>query len=314
MSNGVYIGSEALAATNVPAMYVGVDNIARKVTKGYIGDSNGVARLFYTALVPFTYSYTGTFTESEITIDGVVYTVLAITSSGTLSVTRTIDADVWLCGGGGNGRDAWISGLSGAAGGGGSGGYVTAAQLQLSGSVACAIGAATGATSFGVLQANGGSNASAPNGGTGESGGGAARSILGSIGTPGTGTGKRTIPTDFGQDSPHCAGGGAGGLYDANLGGGSITQGGIGGSNGENGGMASTAANPYGGVGGEKGGGDGGDASLLGGSGANGRNAIFYGSGGGGGSVWALFPDSKGVGGSGYQGVMYIRWRKEDAA
>ncbi len=312
MSNGVYIGSGE-TARKIAGIYVGVDGVARKVTKGYIGVS-GLARQFYAASVPFTYSYNGDCTENEITIDGVAYTVLTITGSGTLTVNRAISVDVWLCGGGGNGRDAWISGLNGAAGGGGSGGYVTAAQLQLSGSVACAIGAATGLTSFGALQANGGSNASAPNGGSGESGGGAARSILGSVGTPGAGTGKSTTPTDFGQDSPHCAGGGGGGLYDANLDGGSITQGGIGGSNGENGGMASTAANPYGGVGGEKGGGDGGDASHSGGGGTNGRNATFYGSGGGGGSVWTLFSDSKGIGGSGYQGVIYIRWKKEDAA
>ena len=101
----MYIGVGE-TARKVAGMYIGVDGLARKVLKGYIGDENGLARQFYVASVPFTYSYTGAYTESEITIDGVVYTVLAITSSGTLSVTRAISADVWLCGGGGNGGNS----------------------------------------------------------------------------------------------------------------------------------------------------------------------------------------------------------------
>ena len=64
MSKAVYIGSEALTATNVPAMYVGVDDIARKVVKGYIG-VDGLARQFYSAAQPFAYTYTGTYTAEE---------------------------------------------------------------------------------------------------------------------------------------------------------------------------------------------------------------------------------------------------------
>ena len=300
MSNGVYIGSEALAAANVPAMYVGVDNIARKVTKGYIGDSNGVARLFYTALVPFTYSYTGTFTESEITIDGVVYTVLAITSSGTLSVTRTIDADVWLCGGGGNGGNSTSGNSNGNTGGGGGGGHVTAAQLQLSGSVACAIGAAQGATSIGTIRADGGETPSGQYGGKGASGGGGGLRLSygawwSTVG--GTGLGESTIPADFGQDSPHCAGGGAGSSQSYG-----IYAGGAGGSNGSNGEASSTEkldTYPPTVLGGEKGGGNGN------------ADATFYGGGGGGANLPYVGPQT---GCSGYQGVIYIRWKKEDAA
>ena len=100
MSN-VHVGVDGLAR-KVNALYVGVDGLARKVVKGYIG-AGGLARLFYSAAQPFAYAYTGAYTESEITIDGVAYTMLTITGSGTLTVNRAISADVWLCGGGGNG-------------------------------------------------------------------------------------------------------------------------------------------------------------------------------------------------------------------
>ena len=101
MSNGVYVGSGE-TAHKVAGMYIGVDGLARKVVKGYIG-AGGLARQFYSAAQPFAYTYTGDYTEAERVIDGVAYTVLTITSSGTLTVNRAISADVWLCGGGGNG-------------------------------------------------------------------------------------------------------------------------------------------------------------------------------------------------------------------
>lgn len=44
-------GSEVVipdeAARSVTSMYIGIDNVARKIVKGYIGDENGIARLFW---------------------------------------------------------------------------------------------------------------------------------------------------------------------------------------------------------------------------------------------------------------------------
>lgn len=54
MSNGGYIGVNGVAR-RLSKIYLGDENgVAQKVTKGYIGDANGVARLFYTA---HTHSY-----------------------------------------------------------------------------------------------------------------------------------------------------------------------------------------------------------------------------------------------------------------
>jgi len=39
--------AECEIARNVPSMYIGIDNVARKIKKGYIGDENGIARLFW---------------------------------------------------------------------------------------------------------------------------------------------------------------------------------------------------------------------------------------------------------------------------
>ena len=154
MSNGVYVGSGE-TARKVAGMYIGVDGLARKVVKGYIG-AGGLARLFYSAAQPFAYTYTGAYAESELSIGGVAYTMLTITGSGTLTVSRPIDADVWLCGGGGNGSGAGASN----SGGGGGGGYIANTSVQLSGDVACVVGAAAGATSLGSTVANAGGNGS----------------------------------------------------------------------------------------------------------------------------------------------------------
>lgn len=47
MAKGIYIGADNIAR-KVKGMYVGVDGVARKVVKGYVG-VDGVARLFYIA-------------------------------------------------------------------------------------------------------------------------------------------------------------------------------------------------------------------------------------------------------------------------
>lgn len=294
------------SAHKVTGMYIGVNGLARKVVKGYIG-AGGLARQFYSAAQPFAYAYTGAYTESEITIDGVAYTMLTITGSGTLTVNRAISADVWLCGGGGNGSGAGASN----SGGGGGGGYIANTSVQLSGDVACVVGAAAGATSLGNTVANAGGNGSGANGGNGASGGGAGAQS----GAAGTGAGMSTIPADFALTDAHCAGGGGGAMYWSTYGSSTtLYSGGNGGSNGA-GGSASGQGSPTAGAGGEKGGGAGGngstgDTAFM----ANGYDATFYGSGGGGGGSGRLNNNtSSGTGGSGYQGVLYIRWEKEDA-
>lgn len=295
------------SARKVTSMYVGVNGLARKVVKGYIG-AGGLARLFYSAAQPFAYTYTGTYAESELSIGGVAYTMLTITGSGTLTVSRPIDVDVWLCGGGGNGSGAGASN----SGGGGGGGYIANTNVQLSGDVACVVGAAAGATSLGSTVANAGGNGSGANGGNGASGGGAGAQS----GAAGTGAGMSTIPAVFGLSDAHCAGGGGGAIYWSTYGSSTtLYSGGNGGSNGA-GGSASAQGSPVAGAGGEKGGGAGGngstgDTAFM----ANGYDATFYGSGGGGGGSGRLNNNtSSGMGGSGYQGVVYIRWKKEDAA
>lgn len=285
------------SARKVTSMYVGVNGVARKVIKGYIGVS-GLARQFYSAAQPFAYAYTGASTESELTIDGVAYTMLTITGSGTLTVNRAISADVWLCGGGGNGSGAGASN----SGGGGGGGYIANTSVQLSGDVACVVGAAAGATSLGDVTATGGASGVGSNGGSGGSGGGGG-------GSGGSGAGTSTVPSAFGLIDAHCAGGGGGaGFFSA----GNMLSGGAGGSSGGDGGAGFQGSSPQAGAGGATGGGGGGLASNMA-SMNNGASATFYGSGGGGGGSDAYF-SVYGSGGSGYQGVIYIRWKKEDAA
>ena len=239
------------SARKVTSMYVGVNGLARKVVKGYIG-AGGLARLFYSAAQPFAYAYTGAYTESELSIGGVAYTMLTITGSGTLTVNRAIDADVWLCGGGGNGSGAGASN----SGGGGGGGYIANTSVQLSGDVACVVGAAAGATSLGSTVANAGGNGSGANGGNGASGGGAGAQS----GAAGTGAGVSTIPADFALTDAHCAGGGGGAGF---FGSGNMHSGGAGGSNGSGGGAGIQGSSPQAGAGGATGGGGGGLASSM---------------------------------------------------
>ena len=102
MSNP-YIGIDN-SARLVKQISIGQSGVARKVLNGYVG-VNGVARLFYQVRIPLEYSYTGRSSTRDVTIDGVEYTVLTLTSSGTLTFNRSIDTDIWMCGGGGNGGE-----------------------------------------------------------------------------------------------------------------------------------------------------------------------------------------------------------------
>ena len=111
---------------------------------------------------------------------------------------------------------------------------------------------------------------------------------------------------------PHCAGGGQG-AYEHETSDGSIegNSGGNGGTNGSNGypGGRVIVSSPSRGEGGSYGGGTGGSIS-------NGENATYYGSGGGGGGRYKKPDDSTtfSYGGSGYQGIVYIRIPENQAA
>lgn len=239
-------------------------------------------------------TYTGTMTDQIVIMSNVAYRLLTLTSSGTLNLSNSRKADVWMCNGGNGGN-----GNSGAGGG---GGYVYQERIQVGGTVACIIGAggtggnsdtdyyglAGGATAIGAKKP-----AAQSRGANGASGGGA--SGLGD--SAGNGAGTPTVPfSESGNFEQHSAGGGGGAYDDQEAD--QCTTGGIGGSNGGNGG--STGNNGTGGI---KGGGLGNSSFWSGG------NASFYGSGGGGGGS-GYNSDGKrrvGYGGSGYQGIIYVR-------
>lgn len=250
-------------------------------------------------VMPFTFSFTGTYEDTNITANEQEYRLITLKSSGTLTVSA-LTADIWMCGGGAAGSTR-----------GGGGGYTTkASSINLLGSYVLTIG--TGGVGNGVnggntsgfgLTANGGQSTS----GAGGSGGGARSS-----GTVGAGAGISTVPFGFTSVfSPHCAGGGGGGYsyedrsdnYSSNY------RGGKGGSDGASG---STGLSGYstGGDGGTLGGGKGGNGTT--GNANIGSSATYYGSGGGGyGYYYYYFSSSNntsasGTPGSGYQGVIYL--------
>ena len=309
MSNP-YIGIDN-SARLVKQIDIGQNGVARKVLNGYIG-VDGVARLFYRSTIPFSYTYTGNAIETEKTIDGVEYVVLTITSSGRFTVSRPINVDVWMCGGGGNGSKSKKGDCSGG-GGAGAKVYENSRLINDTNNWPITVGAAAGSTHAFTYAANGGGTASGAIGASGGSGGGGGSTNDGSsIIAANGGIGDRItkIPSLFGINNIHCGGGGGGGGSVASYIG-STVRGGNGGSNGGNGGRSSTTSNNGVGGSGSDGGGHGGNAAKGGLSVSAGGNATFYGSGGGGGGGGGDEQDQ--VGGRGYQGVVYIRWKKEDA-
>lgn len=251
--------------------------------------------------VKFT-SYSGAYTTSEVTMDGVKYTLYTLTGSGTLVLKGRGKARVWMCGGGANGRGGTYTSPNRAyPGAGGGGGYTLEGELA-SGTYTVQIGSAQGTTSFAhakgdILSAAGATSAN------GASGGGAADGR-----TSGTGKGISTYPFGITSLYAHSAGGGGGTRtyheWDDEYSGytSQVTYGGNGGSNGSNG-SSTSYSNTTTSKGGSKGGGAG-----------NGGKASFYGSGGGGGrafyeSDWmddTYYGHSVGTGGAGYQGVAYV--------
>ena len=236
-------------------------------------------------------TYTGAYTDyGMVTMsNGARYRLLAFTSSGTLSIEQPVNCEVCVVGGGANGANGRREG-----GAGGAGAYLKNQAVSAYNGGPVVVGAGQGVSSIADVSVNA---VSGKNGGTGAGGT-----------TAGTGDGISKYPfEDTGYSlwagKPHCAGGGQG---VEEFGGNGFT-GGDGGTNGSNGYPRhnDSVSSPSGGAGGSYGGGAGG-ASY-----GNGNNAGYYGSGAGGGGY--CHPAGS-YGGSGYQGIVYIRIPENQAA
>ena len=242
-------------------------------------------------------TYTGAHTDyGMVTMsDGARYRLLAFTASGTLSIEQPVNCEVCVVGGGANGTKATRSG----GGDGGAGAYLKNQSVSAYNGGSVVVGAKQGVSSIADVSVNA---VSGRNGGTGAGGN-----------TAGTGDGISKYPFEDTSYSlwagkPHCAGGGQG-VYEYKTGTHS-TQGYHGGNGGTNGGNgypqgSNQVSNPSSGVGGSYGGGTG-----------NGGNATYYGSGAGGGRYYenADGDVTLGNGGSGYQGIVYMRIPEDQAA
>lgn len=237
-------------------------------------------------------TYTGAHTDyGMVTMsDGARYRLLAFTSSGTLSIEQPVNCEVCVVGGGANGT----RGIGTGSGDGGAGAYLKNQVIEAFKSEAVVVGAAQGISSIGGVSV---AAVSGNNGGTGAGGK-----------TAGTGDGISKYPfEDTGYSlwagKPHCGGGGQGAYIYKGKG----YSGGNGGTNGGNGYPqgSNQVSNPSAGVGGSYGGGAGGSTTM------NGENATYYGSGAGGGGY--RYPAGS-DGGSGYQGIVYMRIPEEQVA
>lgn len=308
--NGVFVkGSKA---------FLTVDSVHRKVLKMF-RTTDGVHRLCFSGggdVATMGISYTGNMQDEIVTMSGVQYRLLTLTSSGTLTVDEKVNAEVWLCDGG---NSAYVGG--GTAGG--AGAYAASGTAVLSEANVAIIGSGGfggnfgGETSFMGIKPMGEKKLI-------EQGGSAGGSNNGS----GKGDGITKYP--FGDSvyfagKCHCAGGGAGAYacYWENGNTGHMNWNSCGGSNGggQTGGHMEDLYSPEcdlsGSRGGSYGGGNGAaltiydlyDASTF-----DGYKAFWYGSGGGGASCVDMFDENDenvtyhyGYGGSGYQGVIYVR-------
>ena len=265
------------------------------------------------ALALLEITYTGSYTDELVTMDGASYRLLTLTSSGTLTASRSVAAEVWLCGGGGCGgsRKGTPDRMVG-----GAGGYAASTNASfknltvvvgagLSGNSSTVQYGAGGQTSISgdiSLTANGGNSGDGSaknagdygNGGTGGGGGGDATAV---------GSGDGMAKTPFGSSYfsyPYCDGGGGGAYYYSGT---SYYAGGAGGTNGsDGGGRGAKTGSSLGGAGGGHYGGKGGDGRTSGRDGAAGSG---YGSGGGGAGYRTSY--NTGTPGNGYQGVCFIR-------
>ena len=237
-------------------------------------------------------TYTGAHTDyGMVTMsDGARYRLLAFTSSGTLSIEQPVNCEVCVVGGGADGTNGRSEG-----GAGGAGAYLKNQSVSAYNGGSVVVGARQGVSSIADVSVN---KVSGKNGGTGAGGQ-----------TAGTGDGISKYPFEDTSYSlwagkPHCAGGGQG-AYAIYIGP-KHTQGYRGGNGGTNGGNGYPRASykvesPSGGRGGSYGGGNGGAG--------NGVNATYYGSGAGGGEHYEDGDHNHRdyYGGSGYQGIVYMR-------
>lgn len=281
----------------------------RKIKKSYdvVG---GVTRQFFSADL---IAYTGAFTASDVTIDGVAHKLYTLTGSGTLTILEDAsNAKIWLCGGGAGGAVPTNStaDLAACHNIGGGGGYVNSGELDTGTyTIAIASGGARKGAGGATTILSGDTTLFTAKGGNadGSGGSGGGRSRVTDTWPVCKGAGKSTYPFGLEELKAHCAGGGSGAV------GASIWSfaGGAGGSNGSNGGAGSRASAAYG-AGGSYGGGRGGKATYSSQTStytvSSAANGSFYGAGGGGAAVCEK-PGSDllyGSSGKGSQGVVYI--------
>ena len=267
----------------IPMQYA----LRRRMMMAALGSGIDVAALSIT--------YTGAYTDyGMVTMsDGARYRLLAFTASGTLSIEQPVNCEVCVVGGGANGTRT----TSGGGGDGGAGAYLKNQSVSAYNGGSVVVGAGQGVSSIADVSVNA---VSGTNGGTGAGGT-----------TAGTGDGISKYPfEDTGYSlwagKPHCGGGGQG----VGERGGKGYTGGNGGTNGGNGyKQGNYVPNPSGGKGGSYGGGAGGSAGR-------GENATYYGSGAGGGEWYRSSSDYETYsnGGSGYQGIVYMRIPEDQAA
>ena len=242
-------------------------------------------------------SYSGTIMDEAVQMQNGAYRLLTLTGSGSLSIPQAVKADIWLCGGGLNGEKAGM---------GGNGACAASASEQTIQSLTASIGAAaadstiSGDVSLTATKATASSSTGSGTGGGGHGSGASTRR-----GTKGDGLSKLPFGDSY-FTAPFCDGGGGGGFYDDVEGETVEYNGGDGGTNGGNGGASSVSNINRGGSGGGLYGGDGGKG---GNNNVNaGAAATGYGSGGGGGGYFYNGASTyRGAGGSGYQGVCFIR-------
>lgn len=266
----------------IPIQYA----LRRRMMMAALGSGIDVAALSIT--------YTGAYTDyGMVTMsDGARYRLLAFTASGTLSIEQPVNCEVCVVGGGANGAKA----TSHRGGDGGAGAYLKNQSVSAYNGGPVVVGARQGVSSIADVSVNA---VSGQNGGTGAGGR-----------TAGTGDGLSKYPfEDTGYSlwagKPHCAGGGQGVEEYSENG----FTGGSGGTNGSNGypRQDHSVSTPYGGEGGSYGGGAGGGFTA--------GNATYYGSGAGGGRYYNSGGDDFFYnGGSGYQGIVYIRIPEDQAA
>lgn len=283
---------------------------------GYVSSSNPNNYPFYgiqdgyfyviaskTEIEDLNIVYTGDYTDEIVKMDDSPYRLLTLTSSGSLSIPKSVNADVWVCSGG----MAGVGGNYNTRGGDGSvalsaGNFTTKDLVVVIGS--------GGTTGYGGTSSVSGDVTLSPQRYGGSGGGGTYNWQSGS-----GSSGDSIIKLPFNSSYfayPYCDGGGGGGYSYQNANGvvSARGSGGSGGSNGSDGGSYSNSGN-YGGYGGGHYGGRGGNGGSTSDSSSvrNGYNATGYGSGGGGiGCLeYASSTYLKGTSGYGYQGVCFVR-------